>query len=451
MKSTFFAERALLDSGWSNNVRFEVTDGNISKLETNSNGDNASLLSGPVLPTMPNLHSHAFQRVMAGLAEVFTSYDDSFWSWRDLMYRIVGSLNPDQVRIIASYLYVEMLKTGYSQVGEFHYLFHDRDGSPYQNRTEIAEQILAAAETSGIGVTFLPALYSYSGFGEQAANQGQRRFINTTEQYLNHHQQLAALLSSNDKHNLGFCFHSLRAVSETQIRDVLKTATADDVIHIHIAEQQKEVNDCLEWSGYRPVEWLSKQIGLDQRWCLVHATHLNDAEIEIITQANAVAGLCPTTEANLGDGIFEGVKFSQQNGIWGVGSDSHVTLSISEELRALEYSQRLRDQQRNRLHNDQYSNIGDYLFHSALQGGNQACGVNIGLAEGCRADFMALDNNNPMIAGTESDQLLNRWVFACKDNLVSDVYVAGEQKITAGQHQKEQAINKEFLKLIKEL
>lgn len=451
MKSSFFAKQALLQTGWASDVRFEVTAGTISKLEVNSHQQDAHLLNGPVIPTIPNLHSHAFQRVMAGLAEVFTSHNDSFWSWRDLMYRIVGNLDPDQVRVIASFLYIEMLKAGYSQVGEFHYLFHDQDGNTYQNQTEMAEQLLEAANISGIGITFLPALYSYSGFGEQAANHGQRRFINSTEQYLNHHQQLKQTLGESNKHNLGFCFHSLRAVSETQIKEVLDNAATDDVVHIHIAEQQKEVNDCLNWSGSRPVEWLNNHIGLDHRWCLVHATHLTDNEINMITGPKAVAGLCPTTEANLGDGIFEGVKFSQQAGCWGIGSDSHVTLSVSEELRTLEYSQRFRDQQRNRLHSPDHSNIGDYLFHGALQGGNQACGINIGLTKGCRADFMTLDTNNPMVTGTDSSQLLNRWIFACQENLVSDVFVAGEQKITAGQHLQEQEINHHFVELIKSI
>ncbi|SIO96037.1 formimidoylglutamate deiminase [Vibrio spartinae] len=454
--STFiFAKQAWLPTGWQHNVLFEIVDGNFAQITTDTTPpDGVRRLQGPVLPTLANVHSHAFQRVMAGMAEVSFNPNDSFWSWRDLMYKIVRRLSPQQVHVIATQLYIDMLKAGYTQVGEFHYLHHDTAGKPYRDPAEMAHQLLNAADRTGIGMTLLPALYSYAGFGAQPPHQGQARFIHSSDSYLQLHHQLAGELAgthADNRHRLGICFHSLRAVSQHQIQAVLTELDHGQPIHIHIAEQQKEVSDCLNWSQQRPVEWLHNHVGLDERWCLIHATHLNRDEIQMIADSGAVAGLCPSTEANLGDGIFPGVAFTQAGGQWSIGSDSHVCLSATEELRLLEYSQRLRDQQRNRLYSQSQNHVGDHLYTQALAGGNQACGIQLGLAVGCRADFMVLDATHPLLMSSQTPDLINRWLFACHENLIKDVFVAGKQCIQDGHHDLEDNSRGQFAHVIKQV
>lgn len=452
----YFAKRAFLSEGWADNVHFTVENGLIRDITPNSNEQYQDvLLSGPVLPTLANLHSHAFQRVMAGVAEVNLNPNDSFWSWRDLMYRVVQKLTPIDVQVIATQLYIDMLKAGYSQVGEFHYLHHEAGGLAYQRPEEMALQLLHAADLAGIGMTLLPVLYSHSGFGGRAPNVGQLRFIHSSDSYLALHNACEKAIykerSNGVRHKLGICFHSLRAVTKVQIETVLAGLNKSIPIHIHIAEQQKEVEDCLHWSGLRPVQWLHNEIGLDERWCLVHATHLDNSELNAIAESNSVAGLCPSTEANLGDGIFPAVEYGEAKGRWGIGSDSHVSLSITDELRSLEYSQRLRDQQRNRLYCPEQQFVGDYLFQQALQGGNQACDVSLGLAIGNRADFMVLDGEHPFIEASESKDLINRWIFACNEKIVKDVFVAGEQVVFDFKHKYEESSRKAFVQVIRKI
>ena len=317
--SAFFAERALLPNGWATDVRLEVSaHGLLANVTANASADGAERLRGPVLPGMPNLHSHAFQRAMAGLAEVAGNPNDSFWTWRDLMYRMVGQISPEQLQIIARQLYIEMLKAGYTSVAEFHYVHHDLSGQPYADPTELSRQISLAAASSGIGLTLLPVLYSHSGFGGQAPNDGQRRFINSTENYLDLQARLQPIVAAQPAQQLGLCFHSLRAVTPQQIREVLAASDQACPVHIHIAEQQKEVDDCLAWSGKRPLQWLYDNVDVDQRWCLVHATHANPDEVTLMASSRAIAGLCLTTEANLGDGIFPAVDFLARVGAWGL-------------------------------------------------------------------------------------------------------------------------------------
>ena len=453
LMSVFFAERALLPTGWANNVRIEVgIDGRLAQIHVDAQAHGAESIKGPLLPGMPNLHSHAFQRAMAGLAEVAGNPNDSFWTWRDLMYRLVGKISPEQLGVIARQLYIEMLKAGYTSVAEFHYVHHDSTGLPYANPTELALRISEAARSTGIGLTLLPVLYSHSGFGSQAPNDGQRRFINSTEQYLTLQQQLQPLLAQQPAQHLGLCFHSLRAVTPEQINDVLSASDASCPIHIHIAEQQKEVNDCLSWSGKRPVQWLYDNVDVDQRWCLVHATHVNAEEIRHMAQSRAVAGLCLTTEANLGDGIFPAVDYLAQGGRLGIGSDSHVSLSVVEELRWLEYGQRLRDQRRNRLCRNDQPMIGRTLYDAALAGGAQALGQPIaGLAVGQRADWLVLDGNDPYLATAQEDAILNRWLFAGGDRQVRDVMVNGQWVVRDGHHADEADSCRDFTRVLKEL
>ncbi|HGM5582556.1 TPA: formimidoylglutamate deiminase [Pseudomonas putida] len=451
--SAYFAERALLPSGWANNVRLEVSaDGRLSSIAADASADGAERLAGPLLPGMPNLHSHAFQRAMAGLAEVVGNPNDSFWTWRDLMYRLVGLITPDQLQVIARQLYIEMLKAGYTSVAEFHYVHHDNSGKPYADPTELSRQISAAASASGIGLTLLPVLYSHSGFGGQAANDGQRRFINSTEQYLHLQQQLKPILAAQPAQHLGLCFHSLRAVTPQQIAEVMNASDQACPVHIHIAEQQKEVNDCLDWSGRRPVQWLYEHVEVDSRWCLVHATHVEADEVSVMAHSGAVAGLCLTTEANLGDGIFPAVDFLAQGGRMGIGSDSHVSLSVVEELRWLEYGQRLRDQRRNRLYRSDQPMVGRTLYDAALAGGAQALGQDIGeLAVGKRADWLVLDGQDPYLATASGDAILNRWLFAGSDRQVRDVMVNGQWVVRQGRHALEEQSGQAFAAVLRTL
>ncbi|NWF14239.1 formimidoylglutamate deiminase [Pseudomonas reactans] len=451
--SAFFAERALLPNGWANDVRLEVSaEGLLTKVEANASAEGAERLRGPVLAGMPNLHSHAFQRAMAGLAEVAGNPNDSFWTWRDLMYRMVGKISPDQLQVIARQLYIEMLKAGYTSVAEFHYVHHDVSGQPYADRTELSRQISQAAASSGIGLTLLPVLYTHSGFGGQAPNEGQRRFINSTENYLDLQARLKPLLATQPAQQLGLCFHSLRAVTPQQINDVLAASDKACPVHIHIAEQQKEVDDCLAWSGKRPLQWLYDNVEVDERWCLVHATHADADEVARMAKSRAIAGLCLTTEANLGDGIFPAVDFLAQGGRVGIGSDSHVSLSVVEELRWLEYGQRLRDQRRNRLYRSDQPMVGRTLFDAALDGGAQALGQPIGRLEvGKRADWIVLDGNDPYLATATEDGILNRWLFAGGDRQVRDVLVNGKWVVRDGHHAGEEDSGRAFTHVLRDL
>lgn len=445
----FHAERALLPSGWARNVRFEIgASGLLEQALPDAGSEGAERLHGPVLPGMPNLHSHSFQRAMAGLAEVAGNPNDSFWTWRELMYRLVGRLSPEQMEVIARQLYVEMLKAGYTAVAEFHYVHHDPAGRPYADPAELALCISRAARDSGIGLTLLPVLYSHAGFGGLPPNEGQRRFIHSTDSYLTLQQRLREALPADQ--GLGLCFHSLRAVTPDQLATVLAAEDGARPIHIHIAEQQKEVDDCLAWSGRRPLQWLYEHAPVDPRWCLVHATHAEADEVQAMAHSGAVAGLCLTTEANLGDGIFPAVDFLARGGRLGIGSDSHVSVSVVEELRWLEYGQRLRDQRRNRLYRPEQPQVGRTLFDAALAGGAQALGQPVGaLAVGSRADWIVLDGTNPYLATAEGDALLNRWLFAGGDRQVRDVMVGGRWVVRNGHHPAEEATAWAFAEVLR--
>jgi formimidoylglutamate deiminase len=447
----YFASRALLPTGWAHNVRLEVdAHGQLAQVTPNADSDGCLRLHGDVVPGMPNLHSHAFQRAMAGLAEVAGNPQDSFWTWRDLMYRLVQRLTPEQVGIIARQLYIEMLKGGYTQVAEFHYLHHTPEGKAYADRGEMTGRLSEAALQAGIGMTLLPVLYSYAGFGAQPAQAGQRRFIQSAESYLEQQQVIARQLAGQPLQNQGLCFHSLRAVELGQMQQILAASDQTLPVHIHIAEQQKEVNDCLAWSGQRPVAWLYEHLPVDSRWCLVHATHLDREELEQLARSKAVAGLCPTTEANLGDGIFPGDSYLHHQGRWGIGSDSHVSLNVVEELRWFEYGQRLRDQRRNRLTTPEQPAVADVLYQQALRGGAQACGTAIGkLAVGYRADWLVLDGDDPYLASAPDASILNRWLFAGGKEQIRDVFVAGRQVIEQGRHALQQQSSAEFLQVLK--
>ncbi|MDM3872431.1 formimidoylglutamate deiminase [Porticoccus sp. W117] len=449
---TLFAKSALLPNGWASDVEIDIAEsGDIAAVRTGVTNSAAPQLQGAVLPGMPNLHSHAHQRAMVGLAEKAGQSQDSFWTWREAMYAYLGKMQPQQLQAVAAQLYVEMLKFGYTNVAEFQYLHHDQNGNPYANRAEMTLRCLQAARDAGIGITLLPVLYRYAGFGGQAPVPGQKRFLNDADGFLEIVDELQKAVAEDSNAVVGIAPHSLRAVTPELLNHVLASFSTGPV-HIHIAEQIPEVEACLEWSGKRPVEWLLENFAVDQRWCLIHATHLTDQEITTLANSGAVAGICPTTEANLGDGIFPTASYLQQAGVFGIGSDSQVSINPAEELRWLEYAQRLTTNGRNVLAAEAGASTGRTLFDGALAGGAQACGRNIGKLEvGCRADLVVLDSDHPRLVGRSGDDLLDSWIFGCDDNPVKDVFVGGNQVVADGVHIFEPRIEEEFKAAVVEL
>lgn len=440
--TTIFAEQALLPEGWQGNVRIVLDGGRIVAVEAGTSPQAGDERHAIVLAGMPNLHSHAFQRGMAGLAELRGPSADSFWSWREVMYRFALSMTPDQVEAVAAQLYVEMLEAGFSRVGEFHYLHHDRDGKPYANIAEMAERIAAAASETGIGLTLLPVFYAHSAFGGAAPNEGQRRFINDVERFGRLLEKSREAVRSLQQAVVGVAPHSLRAATPDEINAVA-ALSPDGPIHIHVAEQVKEVEDCIAWSGARPVEFLLANARLDRRWCLIHATHMTEAETIAMARSGAIAGLCPITEANLGDGTFAAPLFIEHGGRFGIGSDSNVLIGLPDELRQLEYSQRLVHRARNVLARAGGS-TGRALFDAALDGGSQALGAEPSrIAAGAPADLVSLDAGHPSLAGKAGDAILDAWIFA-NGSKVDCVWVHGQKQVSGGRHAKREAVAGRF-------
>lgn len=446
--TSIFAEQALLAEGWRNNVRIGVESGAITSIEAGKIALPGDERHAIIIPGMPNLHSHAFQRGMAGLAETRGPGADSFWSWREVMYRFALSMTPDQVEAVAAQLYAEMLEAGFTRVGEFHYLHHDKDDQPYSNIAEMAERIAAASSTTGIALTLLPVFYAHSGFGGATPNEGQRRFINDVNRFAHLLEKSRESLQNLNQAVLGVAPHSLRAATPAELNEIVPLAGKNPV-HIHIAEQVKEVEDCVGWSGQRPVEWLIANQPVGANWCLIHATHMTSTETVAMAKSGAVAGLCPITEANLGDGTFEGVDFIAAGGAFGVGSDSNVLIGVSDELRQLEYSQRLHHRARNVLAAPGQSN-GRNLFDRALSGGSRALGATGGLQVGNSADFVSLDANSPTLAGKSHDAILDAWIFA-NGTAVDCVWVHGRKLVETGRHNHRESIARRFRATMMEL
>ncbi len=441
----YWAERALLPSGWARDVRLRLSaDGMLAEVEAGAAATDARRLAGPVLPGMPNLHSHAFQRAMAGLAERRAGAQEDFWSWRQAMYRFLAGIGPQEVHAIAAQLFVEMLKSGYTQVAEFHYVHHAPDGRPYTNPAELALQVAHAAERTGIGLTHLPVLYRFGGFGEHPPDDSQRRFINELQDYLKIFDELVRHGGSQPRLRIGAAIHSLRAVSPPLLSELCDAVAERDPaapIHIHVAEQRKEVDACRAWCGERPVAWLLDHAPVDARWCLVHATHMAEDETRRLAATRAVAGLCPTTEANLGDGLFALPLYQACGGGWGIGSDSHITVDPFQELRLLEYGQRLTLRRRGVAATEQRPSTGAALFAAALAGGAQACGGGIAaLAPGHRADLVVLEADHPALFDKEDDALLDAAIFAAANTPVRDVMVGGTWVVEDRRHRDEEAV-----------
>ncbi len=446
-----WAESALLPTGWASEVAVVVDDsGRISAVETGAS--RAGHCVGLLLPSPVNVHSHAFQRAMAGLTERRgPNPSDNFWTWRDLMFRFLGRLTPEHVEAIAAFVQMEMLEAGYSTNAEFHYLHHAPDGTPYDNIGEMSERIAAAANRTGIGLCLLPVHYEFGGCDGRGLGPGQVRFGNDLDRF----QRLRdaakdALIALPEDAQIGVAPHSLRAVASRTLKAYADRFPAGPV-HMHLAEQIDEVEEVQARWGARPVEWALDHMALDGRWCLIHCTQMTPSETVRLAATGAVAGLCPITESSLGDGIFDGVRWAGQGGRLAIGSDSNIRIALCEELRTLEYSQRLRDHARAALATERMS-TGRRLFEHVLQGGAQAAGRRTGRLEaGHWADMLALDTTSVVLRGFSGDAVLDAWIFAGDDSLVSDVWSAGRHKVQRGRHVARAEMVADYARTIDEL
>lgn len=430
MSSLHFAE-ALLPEGWARDVRIDIANGRMHSITPDASAAGAER-HAVAIPGLASLHSHAFQRGMAGLSEHRSAGPDSFWTWRKVMYDFALALSPDEVEAIAALLDCELLEAGFTHVGEFHYLHHDRDGADYADPAEMAGRVLSAASQTGIGVTLLPVFYARAGFATDATAPGQRRFSTTLDRY-------ARLLEASRSHaakagaRVGVAPHSLRAAIPAEVRAVAALADGGPV-HIHVAEQTAEVEECVAWSGARPVSLLLDEADVDARWCLIHATHMTETEYARVAASGAAVGLCPITESNLGDGVFDLPRLRAEGGRFGVGTDSNVQIGAAEELRQLEYSQRLARRARN-VACDAGASTGRTLFDAALGGGAAALGLGpAGLVPGAPADIVALDRDHPSLAAATGDRHLDGWIFSAGTTAVDTVWTGGVKRVEGGRH-----------------
>ena len=454
-----FAAEALLPEGWRKDVRIEIEGGLIKSVASSASAEGAERVGGPLIPGMSNVHSHAFQRAMAGLTERSGPGGDNFWAWRELMYRFLERITPEDNEAIATQLYIEMLKSGYTSVAEFHYLHHDENGGAYANPAEMAERIMAAANTTRIGLTLLPVFYAHATFGGVPPNPGQKRFIHDVDAFNSLVENVSGHQDARRHHGtlrrVGIAPHSLRAATPAELKLIVAHLDSIDAaapIHIHAAEQLKEVNDCLTWSHKRPVAWLLDNLAINDRWCLVHATHLDDDETFRLAKSGAVAGLCPTTEANLGDGIFNAPDYFLQNGRWAVGGDSHVGVDPFRELAVIEYAQRLKSARRNILHTPGVSSIGGGLYRQALAGGEQALGQRVGaIAAQCCADLVVMNGDDVALAEHAGDALLDAAIFGPTRRPVRDVMAGGAWVVREGHHAHEQPALTQYRAVLKRL
>ncbi len=444
---------ALLPAGWCQGVRIRWQAGRISSIDVNQpyqgphQGEERYAIG---VPGVSSVHSHAFQRAIAGLTEARRGAD-SFWSWRDAMYRFVQQLDPLTLEAVSAQAYVEMLEAGITRVGEFHYLHHDVSGAHYAHVAEHAERIAAAVHDTGIGLTLLPVLYAHGGVGGQPASTAQRRFVNSLDSFARLLEASRSCVAGLPFANIGVAAHSLRAVTAQQLQALIPLAGSGP-IHIHIAEQPAEVQQWLQWSGCRPVEWLLDNAAVDERWCLVHATHVVPAELKRLAASLATVGLCPITEANLGDGIFPAQEFLAQGGRFGIGTDSNVLIDFAEELRLLEYGQRLLHRERNLLQQPGSDwSTGRVLFEQSLAAGQRTLHPDIGkLAPGCVADLVAWTDTHPALLARSGDALLDSWIFGAAQ-CIDSVWCAGRKVVSGGRHVARERIAQRYATQLREM
>ena len=447
-----FAKKALLPNGWSNNVIIEIDQsGLISNVTENNNHKvDADLNEEIILPAMNNLHSHSFQRAMAGLTEARSPQgNDNFWSWRNLMYQFLDVLNPEEIFSITLFSQMEMLQSGYVGVGEFHYLHNQIGGTKYDNIAELSEKVLEASVESGISICLLPVVYERGGCDNRELEGGQLRFHNNIDTFEELYNQIKVFLSKNENFSLGVAAHSLRAVKNETLNKIVDLT--DGPIHIHAAEQVKEVEEITSFYKMPPVEFLFKNFDINKRWCLVHCTQMSELETELLSKSGAVAGLCPVTEANLGDGIFNGFQYNEQKGLYGIGTDSNINISLTEELKTYEYSQRLLNKKRAVISNQKKS-TGRKLFDDCLEGGARALQINNGkIQKGFNADLISLPNTNNELDGLEDDKILDYWIFASRENDVQKLWNKGKCLVENGKHLNFDDIQSNYRKTIKNL
>lgn len=450
LRHELFFDHALLPSGWEHDVRISVQDGTVVSVMGSASRDGAERMAGIAIPGLPNLHCHAFQRGMARLAERRSPREDSFWTWREVLYWFLDRLSPKDVQAIASFAYMQMLEAGFTTVGEFHYLHHNIDGRPYDDIGEMAKAIAAAAETY-IGLTLLPSFYAHGGCGGALPAAGQRRFINDPDHFLRLVERTRAIVASLPTARVGVAPHSLRAVTLEELR-IICQASPDGPIHIHAAEQAREVEESLAALGRRPVEWLLDNANINSRWCVVHATHTTKQERRALAASGAVVGLCPVTEASLGDGLFDGADYLAAGGRFGIGTDSNIEIDAAAELRQLEYGQRLARHARNVMAMREGESTGWRLFASALSGGAQALQQPVGaLAPGLRADIVLLDETHPDLASRHDDEWLDAWIFVAGRMAVKTVLIGGKTVVEGGRHRMRTAIETRYKRVIANL
>jgi formimidoylglutamate deiminase len=449
MNRSFFFDSALLPFGWCRDVRVEVRHGMIDRVSVHAAADPRDQREALVVPGLANVHSHAFQRAMAGLAERLGPHGaDDFWTWREVMYRFLGELDADDIEAIATYAYADMLEAGFTSVGEFHYLHRAPKGELYRDPAELAMRHLAAAEMTGIGLSLLPVFYESSDFGGAPPTAGQRRFITDMDTFTRIIERVRTSIGNSPGRKVGIAPHSLRAVTFDHLSELLRQHM-DGPIHIHAAEQLKEVNDCVSFCGSRPVEWLLHNAKLNTSWCIIHATHLTSEETVGLAKSGAVVGLCPLTEANLGDGIFPLVPYRSAGGRWAIGSDSNIQLTAAGELRQLEYGQRLNLRTRNALATLDRPSTAASLYEAALSGGAQALAQRIGaIAPGCRGDFLVLEDTHPDVAGRTGDSILDTWVFAGDRRLIRSVIAGGQTVVDAHRHRSRERIDADYRRVM---
>ena len=449
-------EALLVGDGWWRDARLETDGaGRIVALQPRSADAACEQVAGWTVPGVPNLHSHAFQRALAGLAEA--EGPDSFWSWREVMYRLAALPGPDEVEAIALQLYVELMKAGFTCVGEFHYLHHPPDGGRYADPAEMSRRIVHAARQAGIGLVHLPAVYETAGLGGEPLAGSQRRFRLDLDEAMRIRDALAA---GSPSHHQGLALHSVRAVRPETFRRILDDPGAvGSPVHIHVSEQEREVRECLAHRGALPVEWLLDHAPVDEGWCLVHATHMTDAESAGVADRGAVVALCPTTEANLGDGLFPLGPFVRAGGRFGIGTDSHVSRSPVEELRLLDYGQRLASRARSVPRSGPgggpggaLAGAGGALLAHAWEDGCRALGRDAGkVAVGRRADLVVLDAGHPALAGRTGHAVLDSWVFSGPGNPVRDVMVGGVWVVRDGRHPREEEAARGYVEAVRRL
>lgn len=449
-QQSYFIERAFLGHSWAKDIRLCIdSNGLISHLEENALAQESDHRLSIVIPGLVNCHSHSFQRAMAGLTEYQLSPTDTFWSWRKTMYHFANLVSPEDLQHIASYLYMEMIKHGYTSVAEFHYVHHQPDGRPYSSVSQLSQSIINAANIVGINLTLLPVLYMNADFGDQPLLDEQKRFANSLEGYLAIYEQAARYCSAQHQHRVGLALHSLRAVPTKIITDVInfsKSMADSCPIHIHIAEQTKEVDQSLKVLGKRPIEWLLDSYDIDKNWCLIHATHMTKEETAQVVKSGATVGICPTTEGNLGDGFFPLQSYLDQGGYIAIGSDGNTCTNPAEELRWLEYGQRLLSRTRNIASDNEERHTGTNLYKHCLVGGARSIGQKTGMLKlGFRADLLVLDECSADLSSISDDYIIDTLLFGTSKSLIKSVMINGEWKITNFNHVNQEQIRENFV------